>query len=83
MRIGSKYYNVDCTWDGQDAATYNEFLLKSEADFRDHTRESWPVAGSHCLDYTSAEFNAQYPMTENHGMSRLHMRIARRPRQVL
>lgn len=64
VRIGSKYYNVDCTWDGQDAATYNEFLLKSEADFRDHTRESWPVAGSHCLDYTSAEFNAQDPMTE-------------------
>ena len=64
VRIGSKYYNVDCTWDGQDAATYNEFLLKSEADFRDHTRESWKVAGSHYLDYTSAEFNAQYPMTE-------------------
>ena len=65
VRIGSKYYNVDCTWDGQDAATYNEFLLKSEADFRDHTRESWKVAGSHYLDYTSAEFNAQYPMTES------------------
>lgn len=64
VRLGSKYYNVDCTWDGQDAATYNEFLLKSEADFRDHTRESWKVAGSHYLDYTSAEFNAQYPMTE-------------------
>lgn len=64
VRIGSKYYNMDCTWDGQDAATYNEFLLKSEADFRDHTRESWKVAGNHYLDYTSAEFNAQYPMTE-------------------
>ncbi len=64
VRIGSKYYNVDCTWDGQDADTYNEFLLKSEADFTDHTRESWKVAGSHYLDYTSAEFNAQYPMTE-------------------
>lgn len=64
VRIGNKYYNMDCTWDGQDAATYNEFLLKSEADFRDHTRESWPVAGSRYLDYTSAEFNAQYPMTE-------------------
>ena len=64
VRIGSKYYNVDCTWDGQDAATYNEFLLKSEADFKDHTRKSWKVAGSHYLDYTSAEFNAQYPMTE-------------------
>lgn len=64
VRIGSKYYNVDCTWDGQDAATYNDFLLKSEADFSDHTRESWKVAGSHYLYYTSAEFNAQYPMTE-------------------
>ena len=64
VRIGSKYYNVDCTWDGQDAATYNEFLLKSEADFTDHTRKSWKVAGSHYLDYTSAEFNDQYPMTE-------------------
>ncbi len=64
VRLGSKYYNVDCTWDGQDVATYNEFLLKSEADFRDHTRESWKVAGSRYLDYTSAEFNAQYPMTE-------------------
>ena len=64
VRIGSKYYNVDCTWDGQNAATYNDFLLKSEADFSDHTRESWKVAGSHYLYYTSAEFNAQYPMTE-------------------
>ncbi len=64
VRLGSKYYNVDCTWDVQDVATYNEFLLKSEADFRDHTRESWKVAGSRYLDYTSAEFNAQYPMTE-------------------
>ena len=64
VRIGSKYYNVDCTWDGQDTATYNDFLLKSEADFRDHTRKSWKVAGSHYLYYTSAEFNAQYPMTE-------------------
>ncbi|WP_456055818.1 transglutaminase domain-containing protein [Agathobacter sp.] len=64
VRIGSKYYNVDCTWDGQDATTYNEYLLKSEADFKDHTRESWNVAGSHYLDYTSAEFNAQYPMAE-------------------
>lgn len=64
VRIGSKYYNVDCTWDGQDATTYNEYLLKSKADFKDHTRKSWKVAGSHYLDYTSAEFNAQYPMTE-------------------
>ena len=64
VRIGSKYYNVDCTWDGQDADTYNEYLLKSEADFRDHTRESWKVADSLYLDYTSAEFNTQYPMTE-------------------
>lgn len=64
VRIGSKYYNVDCTWDGQGATTYNKYLLKSEADFKDHTRKSWKVADSHYLDYTSAEFNTQYPMTE-------------------
>ena len=64
VRIGSKYYNVDCTWDGQGATTYNKYLLKSEADFKDYTRKSWKVAGNHYLDYTSAEFNAQYPMTE-------------------
>ena len=64
VRIGSKYYNVDCTWDGQGAATYNNFLLKSEADFSNHTRKSWKVVGNHYLYYTSAEFNAQYPMTE-------------------
>ena len=64
VRIGSKYYNVDCTWDGQGAATYNNFLLKSEADFSNHTRKSWKVVGNHYLYYTSAEFNTQYPMTE-------------------
>ena len=64
VRIGSKYYNVDCTWDGQGATTYNKYLLKSEADFKDHTRKSWKVADSHYLDYMSAEFNTQYPMTE-------------------
>lgn len=64
VRIGSKYYNVDCTWDGQGAATYNNFLLKSEADFSNHTRKSWKVVSNHYLYYTSAEFNAQYPMTE-------------------
>ena len=64
VRIGSKYYNVDCTWDGQGAATYNNFLLKSEADFSNHTRKSWKVVGNHYLYYTSAEFNVQYPMTE-------------------
>ena len=64
VRIGRKYYNVDCTWDGQGAATYNNFLLKSETDFSNHTRKSWKVVGNHYLYYTSAEFNAQYPMTE-------------------
>lgn len=83
VRIGSKYYNVDCTWDGQNTATYNDFLLKSEADFSDHTRKSWKVAGSHYLDYTSAEFNAQYPMTEKSWDESTTYALARRPRQVL
>lgn len=64
VRIGRKYYNVDCTWDGQDSATYNGYLLKSNYDFDDHIRESWNVVSSHTLDYTSDEFNKKYPMTE-------------------
>ena len=63
VRIGKLYYNVDSTWDGQDEATYHTYLLKSEADFDDHTRQSTKVVGSNYLDYTSDEFNEQYPMS--------------------
>lgn len=55
VRIGDVYYNIDCTWDGQDPETnYNWFLL-NEIDFVDHARES---------DYATDAFYEEYPMTE-------------------
>ena len=64
VRIGSKYYNVDCTWDGQNEATYNDFLLKSEADFSDHTRESWKEFDGHLVDFDQAMKRQQQYKTE-------------------
>lgn len=54
-RATGKYYNIDCTWDGQDAETYHTYFLLNEADFKDHIRND---------KYDTAEFHAQYPMAE-------------------
>lgn len=32
------YYNVDCTWDGQDAKTIQKWCLLNEKDFKNHIR---------------------------------------------
>lgn len=52
--INGEYYNVDCTWDGQDSYTYDLELLKSERDFED----------SHIRDnaYVTLDFITTYPM---------------------
>lgn len=54
-RAAGKYYNIDCTWDGQDAETIHTWFLLNEKDFKNHTRND---------EYASAEFYAQYPMAE-------------------
>ena len=54
VKIGSYYYNVDCTWDGQDTTTYDTWLLKCEADFPNHSREE---------DYATPTFYNMYPMS--------------------
>ena len=57
VKVGDVYYAVDSTWDGQDAQTLNQYLLKSEKDFSaDHTRSA---------EYTTEEFNDAYPMALN------------------
>ena len=57
VKVGDVYYAVDSTWDGQDAQTLNQYLLKSEKDFSaDHTRSA---------EYTTEEFNDTYPMALN------------------
>lgn len=53
VRIGQKYYNIDATWDaGSDPDDY-KYFLKTEAEFKDHTREA---------QYKTASFSAAYPM---------------------
>lgn len=59
VRIGQnaretgKYYNVDCTWDGQDSQTHHTYFLKCEADFVNHTRDTV---------YNTEAFHAEFPM---------------------
>ena len=67
VKLGNKYYNVGSTWDSKDAPiTYNgtqierHYLMKyrlraeSTKDFPNHVRYT---------EYTTAEFNEQYPMS--------------------
>ena len=54
-RAAGSYYNIDCTWDGQDAETRYTYFLLNEKDFVDHTREE---------EYNTSEFHTQYPMSE-------------------
>ncbi len=55
VKIGDYWYNVDSTWDGQDAATTHDWFLLNDEDFSAHTRKS---------AYSSAEFYTTYPMAE-------------------
>lgn len=53
VKIGSKFYNLDATWDaGSDPEDFKWFL-KTNEEFTNHVRE---------LDYTTAAFNGAYPM---------------------
>lgn len=53
IRLGVNYYNVDCTWDGQDETTRHTYFLLNDADFVDHTRDE---------AYATDAFYADYPM---------------------
>ena len=53
-RAAGDYYNIDCTWDGQDKETYHIYFLKNEEDFVGHVRDA---------EYNTAAFHAQYPMS--------------------
>lgn len=54
-KAAGSYYNIDCTWDGQDAETNHTFFLLNEKDFENHTRNE---------EYASEEFYQKYPMAE-------------------
>ncbi len=53
VQIGSKYYNIDCTWDDQSTRTIYDYFLKNDAEFVNHVRDEL---------YTSAAFLSEYPM---------------------
>lgn len=55
VKLGLKYYNVDCTWDGQDTETRHTYFLQNEEDFGSHVREE---------QYNTEAFNTQYPMAD-------------------
>ena len=66
VKIGDVYYNIDCTWDGQEVEdTYHDWFLLNEIDFVSHTRDA---------AYTTEEFYQTYPMAEySYGKSTLNL----------
>lgn len=54
-RTAGSYYNIDCTWDGQDQETHYTYFLLNEKDFVKHTRNT---------EYNTSEFHTKYPMSE-------------------
>lgn len=54
VRLGVRYYNVDCTWDGQDETTYHTYFLRNDADFADHVRDEAYATGAFYADYPMA-----------------------------
>ena len=56
-RIGTKWYNIDNTWDASDGDTYPvnyTYFLRNNSEFTDHTRD---------YEFTTNEFNTNYPMS--------------------
>jgi len=51
VKLNGKWYNIDATWDAGHS-TYSYFL-KSNSNFKDHTRSS---------QYSNASFNSEYKM---------------------
>lgn len=60
VKIKDLWYNLDCTWDdpitsnGKQILQY-DYFLKSEKDFKNHTREA---------EFTTKSFMNNYPMTK-------------------
>ena len=56
VKLDGKWYNLDTTWDAANGGTmYWDFFLKSQNDFRDHTRD---------VRFDTKAFHAAYPMAE-------------------
>ena len=57
VELDGKYYNLDATWDANNAQTGREYryFLRSQENFPDHSRKA---------EYNTAAFHADYPMGE-------------------
>lgn len=55
VRIGNEYYNIDLTWNGQDAETYYDFFLKTDGDFDGHIRDSIFQTSEYYSTYVMAD----------------------------
>lgn len=54
VKLGSRYYNVDATWDSERASTgAYAYFLRCNDNFADHTRDA---------QYDTAAFHGAYPM---------------------
>lgn len=54
VRLGSKYYNVDSTWDSNYKPGYYRYFLLNNANFTNHSRDA---------EYSTSAFNSAYPMS--------------------
>ncbi len=59
VKLEGLWYNIDCTWDDPVGAVEQNYIgydyfLKSNADFKDHTRD---------LEYNTDEFNQEHVMS--------------------
>ena len=57
-KIGTKWYNIDNTWDaanGDNNYVYYTYFLRNNVDFPNHERDE---------QFTTYEFNASYPMSK-------------------
>ena len=53
VKVGSKWYNIDTTWDSQSYGIIYNFFLKNNAKFSDHDR---------AYEYKTPSFYSSYPM---------------------
>ena len=58
-KIGTKWYNIDNTWDATDGSDYDyvyyNYFLRNNAEFPNHKRDS---------QFNTKEFNSNYPMSK-------------------
>ena len=61
VKIGSKYYNLDATWDEGTTFSRHSWFLLSNASFTGHTRRP---------EYNTPAFNKAYPMSTKNYLPR-------------